>query len=129
MLDLTAQSSAWLVLLCAGLILGFITLAARRQRAQLLWFLPTLLVAAIAFLWLTGEAASVLILAPERLGIGVIALLPAVTLAFAAAWCALRFEARNWVLVGAPAVACIVTTPLVGYIVRAAVCELVGECP
>ena len=129
MSDIAAESSVWPVLLVTGLVLGSITLASRRQRAQLLWFLPTLLGAAIVFLWLTGEASSALILAPERLGIGVIALLPAVMLAFAAAWWALRLEARNWVLVGAPAVACIVTTPLVGYIVRAAVCELVGECP
>ena len=129
MSELAAQGSVWPVLLVTGLALGSITLASRRQRAQLLWFLPTLLAAAIVFLWLTGEASNVLILAPERLGIGVIALLPGVALAFAAAWCALRFEAGNWVLVSAPAVACIVTTPLVGYIVRAAVCELVGECP
>ena len=129
MSDLAAQGSVWPVLLVTGLALGSITLASRRQRTHLLWFLPALLVAAVVFLWLTGEASSVLILAPERLGIGVIALIPAVTLAFAAAWCALRFEAGNWVLVGAPAVACIATTPLVGYIVRAAVCELVGECP
>ena len=129
MSNLAVQSSGWPVLLCAGLTLGVITLRSSRQRAHLLWFLPTFLLAAIAFLWITDEASSILILAPERLGIGVIALLPTVLLAFAAAWCALRFDAGRLVLVGAPTVVCIVSTPLVGYIARVAVCELTGECP
>lgn len=129
MSGLAASSSGWPVLLCAGLLLGLITLCSTRQRAHLLWFLPTMLLTAIGFLLVTGEAANVLILAPERLGIGVIAVLPSVVCAFFAAWCALRLGAANWMLVGAPAMACLVTTPLAGYLARAAVCELVGECP
>jgi len=127
--ELVILSDGWPVLLCTGLILGWITLWAAEQRAYLLWFLPVMLLAAIAFVLLRSDAASILILAPERLGIGVIALLPAVTVSFLAAWGLLRIQARSWLLVAAPAVICFVSTPLAGYVARVAVCELVGECP
>lgn len=126
---LIALSNGWPVLLCAGLILGWVAVWAAEHRAYLLWYLPVLLLAAIAFVLFTGDAALVLILAPERLGIGVIALLPAITFSFAAAWILLGIRAKTWALAAAPAIVCLLSTPLAGYIARVAVCELVGECP
>lgn len=127
--DFMALSDGWPVLLCLGLVLGAITSWSAERRAQLIWFLPVLLLAAITFVFVTGEAASVLILAPERLGIGVTALLPAVIFSFVVAWWLLHFRAKNWILVAAPTMVCLASTPLAGYLARLAVCELVGECP
>lgn len=127
--ELVVLSYGWPVLLCTGLMLGGITLWSAGPGAHLLWFLPVMLLAAIAFALLSGDAASVLILAPERLGIGVIAILPAVAFSFLAAWTLLRIRAKNWLLVVAPAMVCLACTPLAGYVARVAVCELTGECP
>jgi hypothetical protein len=129
LVDFMTLSYGWPVLLFTGLLLGFITVWAVSRRAHLLWYLPVLLVAAIAFVLITGEAASVLILAPERLGIGVFALLPSVGLSFVLAWYLLRFGAKNGFLVVVPVVVCLASTPLAGYIARVAICELIGECP
>ena len=125
---LLSLSSGWQVLLFTGLLFGLITLSSVERRTQLLWFLPVLLLAAITFLLVTGTADSALLLAPERLGIGVVALMPAVALSFVVAWCVLRFRAPDWILVGAPAVACLLSSPLVGYVALTAVCELTGDC-
>jgi hypothetical protein len=127
--ELMTLSGGWPVLLCMGLMLGCITVWSVDQRAHLLWFLPMMLLAAISFVFFSAEAASVLILAPERLGIGVIALLPAVTIAFAASWALLSLRAKTWLLVAVPAMVCLVSTPLAGYVARVAVCDLVGDCP
>lgn len=127
--ELIILSAAWPVLLCAGLLLGGISMWSVQRRVHLLWFLPTLLLAAIAFVLVTSEAANVLILAPERLGIGVIALFPAVVLSFMVVWCLLRFRAKGWLLFSAPAMLCLLSAPLAGFLARVAVCELVGDCP
>lgn len=125
---LVKLSSGWPVLLCTGLLLGYVTLWAAERRRHLVWFFPVLLLAAIAFILVTGGAASVPLLAPEQLGVGVVAVVPAVAFAFAAAWWVLRIRASSWLLVGAPAIACLVSSPLVGYVALAAVCELTGDC-
>ena len=121
-------SSGWPVLLCAGLVLGFITVWSKKQRTHLAWFLPVLLLASVAFVLLTGEADSVLILVPEQLGIGVVALFPGVLLSFLAAWCVLELRTRNWLLVAAPALVCVASAPLAGYVASVAVCELISDC-
>ena len=125
---LLSLTSGWQVLLFTGLLFGLITLSSVERRTQLLWFLPVLLLAAVTFLLVTGTADSALLLAPERLGIGVVALMPAVALSFVVAWCVLRFRAPDWILVGAPAVVCLLSSPLVGYVALTAVCELTGDC-
>jgi hypothetical protein len=121
-------NSGWPVLLCAGLLLGYVTLWAAERRRNLAWFLPVLLLAAIAFALVTGGDVSTPLLASEQLGIGVVAVIPAVALSFAVAWCVLHYRAPNWVLVGAPAIACLVSSPLVGYIALVVICELTGDC-
>ncbi len=121
-------SSGWPVLLCAGLLLGGITVASARRHAHLMWFLPVLLLAAIAFVLVTGGGDSALILAPDQLGIGVVAVAPAVTVAFLVAWSLLRLGAPRWLLFAGPALACLAGSPLAGFVTVVAVCELTGEC-
>lgn len=118
----------WPVLLCAGLLLGSITLRAAQDRRHLLWFLPVLLAAAVALIVVSGEPVSTPLLAAEQLGIGVVAVAPAIAIAFVVAWCALRYRAPGWLLVTGPATACLVSSPLVGYIALVAICELTGDC-
>ena len=122
-------SSGWPVFLGAGLLLGGITVASVQRRAHLMWFLPVLLLAAIAFVLVTGGGDSALLLAPDQLGIGVVAVAPAVTFAFVVSWGLLALGAPSWLLFAAPAVACLASSPLAGYVTLVAVCELTGECP
>lgn len=121
-------SSGWPVLLGTGVLLGYVTLWAVERRRHLLWFFPVLLIAAVAYIQIAGGTVSTPILAPEQLGIGVVAVIPAVAITFAVAWCLLHYRAPNWLLVGGPAVACLASTPLVGFVALAAVCELTGDC-
>lgn len=114
--------------MCTGLLLGYVTLWAAERRRHLAWFLPVLLPAAIAFVLVTGGEVSTPLLAAEQLGIGIVAVMPAVALSFAAAWCVLHYRAPNWLLVGAPTIACLVSSPLVGYIALVVICELTGDC-
>lgn len=79
-------SSGWPVLLGAGLMLGCITVWSTEWRAHLVGFLPVLLLAAMAFVFVTGGAGRVLILALEQLGIGVVALFRGVVLSFLVVW-------------------------------------------
>lgn len=116
------------MLLLAGVALGMVTLRAAERRANLLWFFPVLLAAAIAYVLLTGGAPSVPFWASEQLGIGVVAVVPAVALSFVVAWYALEFRAPSWFLVGGPIVACLLSAPAVGYVALLAICELTGEC-
>ena len=125
---LLSLSVGWPVLLVAGIALGIVTLHAAERRANLLWFFPVLLAAAIAYVLLTGGAPSVPFWASEQLGIGVVALVPAGALAFVVAWYALEFRAPPWLLVGGPLVACLLSSPAVGYVGFLAICELTGEC-
>jgi len=122
-------SSGWPVLLCAGLLLGGITVASVDRRAHLMWFLPVLLLTAISFVLVTGGGDSALIVAPDQLGIGVVAVAPAVTVAFLVSWSLLRLGAPRWLLFTAPALACLAGSPLAGFVTVVAVCELTGECP
>ena len=125
---LMSLSAGWPVLLCTGFLLGYITLRAAERRAHLLWYFPVLLIAAIAYVLLTGGAPSVPTWAPEQLGIGVVAVVPAVALSFVIAWYALELRAPGWVLAGGPIVACLISSPVVGYVAFLAICELTGEC-
>lgn len=127
--DIAQASTGWPVLVGTGLLLGCITMMSVKRRAHLAWFLPVLLVAAITYVFVIDDATNVLILAPERLGIGVMALFPAVAFSFVGAWWLIRFGAADWVLVGAPLIICLLSTPLAGFLVRLAVCELTGDCP
>jgi hypothetical protein len=88
-----------------------------------------LLFAALLFVLFTDGVTSVLILAPERLGIGVMALAPAVAISCVAAWLLIRFGANDLWLFSVPLMICLLCTPLAGYLARLAVCELTGECP
>ena len=125
---LMSLAVGWPVLLCTGTVLGYITLRARERRAHLLWYLPVLLFAAIAYLLLTGGAPGISIYASEQLGVGVVALVPAVLSAFVVAWYALEFRAPAWILAAGPAAACLISAPVVGYVASLAVCELTGDC-
>ena len=117
------------MLLGTGLLLGGIAVSSRRRRAHLMWFLPVLLLAAIAFALVIDDAGSVLLLGPEQLGIGVVSVAPAVAFSFALSWGLLRLRAPRWLLFGVPVVACLVSAPLAGYVAFMAVCELIGNCP
>lgn len=121
-------ATGWPILLLTGITLGYITLHAADRRGYLLWYFPTLLFTAIAYVLLTGGAPSVPIWASEQLGIGVVAVIPAVAASFVVAWCALKLRAPSWVLVVAPLLACVASSPVVGYVALLAVCELTGEC-
>ena len=121
-------SAGWPVLLGTGLLLGYVTLLAAERRRHFVWFLPVLLVSAIVFVLATVAPTSTPLVAPERLGIGVVAVLPAVALAFAVAWGAIRLRAPGWLLVGAPAVTCLLSSPLVGFVAVVTICELTGDC-
>lgn len=125
---LVSLSAGWPVLLCAGVLLGYVTLRATERRVHLLWYFPVLLGAAIAYILLVGGAESIPTFASEQLGIGVVAMVPAVALAFVVAWYALEFRAPDWVLVAGPILACLVSSPVVGYVAFLAVCELTSEC-
>ena len=41
----------------------------------------------------------------------------------------LLLGAPRWLLFAAPAVACLASSPLAGYVTLVAVCELTGDCP
>jgi len=126
--ELMLLAVGWPVLLCTGIVLGFIALRARERRAHLLWYFPVLLFAALAFLLLTGGAPGISFFASEQLGVGVVAVIPAVLSSFIVAWYALEFRAPAWLLALGPAVACLISAPVVGYVASLAVCELTGEC-
>ena len=121
-------SAGWPVLLCTGLLLGYITLWGAERRRHFAWYLPVLLLAAIAFILVTGGPVSTPLLVPEQLGVGVVAILPAVAFAFIIAWCLVQFRAPGWLLVTAPGLVCLACSPLAGYVALAAVCELTGDC-
>jgi hypothetical protein len=123
-----ALSAAWPVLLGAGLLLGYVTWRSTERRRNLLWFLPVMLATAIAFVLLTGGSVSTPLLAPEQLGIGVFAVIPAFAISLAVAWCVLHYRAPGWLLVGAPALACLISSPLAGYVALVTICELTGDC-
>ena len=125
---LMSLSGGWPVLLFTGMVLGFITVRASERRTHLLWFFPVLLFAALAFLLLTGGAPGISFFASEQLGVGVVALIPAVLSAFIVAWYALEFRAPPGVLLVAPAAACLLSAPVVGYVASLAVCELTADC-
>ena len=121
--------AAWPALLAAGVLLGCATSWAESQRANLLWFFPVLLVSSVGFVMATGGSVSTPLIAPEKLGVGVVAMAIPVTVSFAVALWVLRLEAPRWVLVGAPAIACLLCTPIAGYVGRLVICELTGDCP
>jgi len=127
--DIPQLNYGWPVLALVGVMLGGITAVSSKRGAHLAWFLPVLLFAAVLFVLVTDGATSVLILAPERLGIGVMALLPAVAISFVVAWCLIRLGANDLWLFSAPLMICLLSTPLAGYLARLAVCELTGDCP
>ncbi len=127
--DIPQLNYGWPVLALAGVMLGCVTMVSARRRAHLAWFLPVLLFAALLFVLFTDGVTSVLILAPERLGIGVMALAPAVAISCVAAWLLIRFGANDLWLFSVPLMICLLCTPLAGYLARLAVCELTGECP
>jgi len=121
-------NSGWPIFLISGLTLGYVTRWSAESRRHLVWYFPVLLSAAIAFILLTGGAVSTPILAPEQLGIGVVAVAPAFALSFAAAWLVLHFRAPRWLLFTAPTLACLAASPLAGYVALIAICELTGDC-
>lgn len=125
---LISLSGGWPVLLLTGIALGYITVRAQERRAHLLWFFPVLLFSALAFLLLTGGAPGISFFAPEQLGVGVVALIPAVFSSFFVAWYALEFQAPASVLLVGPAAACLLSAPAVGYVASLAVCELTADC-
>ena len=121
-------NAGWPVLLVAGVVLGLVTLWATERRRHLLWFLPVLLMAAIAFVLIAGGTVSTPLLAAETLGIGIVAVLPAVVITLVVSFFVLHYRAPNWLVVGAPALACLVSSPIVGYVALVVVCELTGDC-
>lgn len=121
--------SGWPVLLGTGLLLGYVTVLAAKRRRHFVWFLPVLLLAAIVFELVTGGPTSMPIVAPERLGIGVLAVFPAVALSFAVSWGLIQVRAPGWLLMGAPTMVCLLSSPLAGYIAMLTICELTGDCP
>jgi hypothetical protein len=128
-LDLLLHLSfGWPVLLPAGLSLGCITVKAARRRQLLFWFVPAFGIAAVAFVLVTGGAASTPRFTPVQLGVGLVALAPAFSLALAAAAISLSLRAPCWLLWVAPASACLLSAPLVGYAALVAVCGLTGDC-
>ena len=92
-------NAGWPVLLTAGVLLGFVTLWAKQQARNLAWFLPVLLVAAIAFVLVAGGKVSTPLLAAETLGIGIVAVLPAIAIAFAVSCLVLFVRAPSWLVV------------------------------
>lgn len=120
--------AAWPVLLVTGLLLGCATSWAAAERANLMWFFPVLLTASVAFVMVTGGSVSTPLIAPEKLGVGVVAMAAPVAISFAAALVVLHMRAPKWVLVSAPALACILSTPLAGFVASVTICELTGDC-
>lgn len=121
--------TAWPVLLAAGVLLGFATSWAENQRANLLWFFPVLLVASVAFVMVIGGSVSTPLIAPEKLGVGVVAMAIPVAVSFAVALWVLYIEAPRSILIAAPALTCLLCTPIAGYVGRIVICELTGDCP
>lgn len=121
--------AAWPVLLVAGLLLGCATTWAVERRANLMWFFPVLLVASAAFVMVTGGSVSTPLIAPEKLGVGVVAMAVPVAVSLAVAAWVLHLRAPHWVLVAAPALACLLCTPIAGYVGLLTICELTGDCP
>ena len=122
-------NSGWPVFLLAGVTLGYVTHWAVQSLRHLVWYFPVLLFGGIAFILLTGGAVSTPLLAPEQLGIGVVAVAPAIAISFAVAMIVLHFRAPGWLLFAAPALACLMASPLAGYVAQIAICELTGDCP
>jgi len=119
---------AWPVLLVAGLLLGCATSWASDRRANLMWFFPVLLVASVAFVMITGGSVSTPLIAPEKLGVGVVAMSIPVAVSFAVACWVLHVRAPRWILVAAPALSCLLCTPIAGYVGILTICELTGDC-
>lgn len=115
-------------MLGTGLLLGYVTLLAAERHRHLVWFLPVLLLAAIVFMLVTAGPTSTPLVVPERLGIGVVAVLPGIALTFAVAWCLIQVRAPGWLLVVAPAMTCVLSSPIVGYVAVVTICELTGDC-
>lgn len=120
--------SGWPVISCTSLLLGYVTFWSLDRRRHLVWYLPVLLAAAIAFVLVAGGPISTPLLAAETLGIGIVAVFPAVAIAFVVACLVLHYRAPAWMLFCAPAIACLLSTPIVGYVARFVVCELTGDC-
>jgi hypothetical protein len=76
----------------------------------------------------TGGGASTPRFAPVQLGVGIIAVAPAFLCAFIAAVLVLWLHAPLWLLWAAPATACLLSAPLVGFATLSAVCILTGDC-
>ena len=121
--------AAWPVLLATGVLLGLATSWAADKRSNLGWFSPILLIAAAAFVTMAGGSVSTPLTAPEKLGVGVVAMAIPVAVALGVALWVLRARARRWILVAAPALACFLCTPVAGYVAVVTICELTGDCP
>ena len=119
---------AWPVLLVTGVLLGLATSWAADKRSNLGWYSPILLISAAAFVTMTGGSVSTPLTAPEKLGVGVVAMAIPVVVALGAALWVLGVRARRWVLVAAPAIACFLCTPVAGYVAMVTICELTGDC-
>lgn len=122
-------TALWPILAGVGLLLGWVNLWARENVAHFAWYFPILLLGAVVYLLVTGGVESILVLGPEQLGIGVVAMLPVVVLAFVAALVALRLRAPQWVLFAVPVVIALAGVPVADRIVQESICELTNECP
>lgn len=120
--------AAWPVLLVTGLVIGWVTTWAADQRANLMWFFPVLLIASVAFVMVTGGSVSTPLIAPEKLGVGVVAMAIPIAVSFVVALWVLHVRAQRWVLIAAPALACLLCTPIAGYMGILTICELTGDC-
>ena len=121
-------SAAWPVLLATGVLIGLATSWASDQRTNLMWFFPILLVSSAAFVMATGGSVSTPLTAPEKLGVGVVSMAIPVAVSFVVSLWVLHVRARRWVLVAAPALACLACTPIAGYVGLLTICELTGDC-
>jgi hypothetical protein len=124
-----ALSSGAPMFLCIGALLGYLNVRAAKQRLFLLCFLPGYFLAAVGFVVATVFATAVLPLpAPKKLAVGLIAVAPAVLLSFVSAVFVLLVRAPRWVLFAVPALACVVCSPLAGYLALLFVCAFGGDC-
>jgi hypothetical protein len=126
--SLSDLSLLWPILVPMGIALGVLTLRAARNVRVLGWFFPVFLVAAAAFPFVTGGTGGVPATSAIQLAVGFIALSPAAGLSAVVAALVIRLQAPRWVMLGAPAAACVVAAPAVLYATLLAVCSLTGDC-
>ncbi len=126
--SLLNMSQGWPLLAVAGLAFGAIAAASAASTRRLLWFMPTIIVLALASAFFFSTSQPLAEVLSEGLPIFLIAFMPSALIALAVGVLLLRLRWKPVAVVLGTALACTLTSPLFGLTALVAGCMLTGNC-